>query len=88
MTVHCEGDYRAIEQLDSRNFESELNRLRLGHDHFIIYVGFVASARSPATLLSITVANVVTGQQRVYVDGQAQGWMVQCAQDLAAGVFD
>ena len=36
---------------------------------------------------SVTVANITTGQQRVYHGGPRHDWVKECASDLAAGVL-
>ena len=90
MTVHCEGDCRVIEQLgEKQDFESELSRLGFRHEDFILYIG-VVSSKAPGQVhydYSVTVANVETGQQRVYHGGPRHDWVKECSRDLASGVF-
>jgi hypothetical protein len=90
MTVHCEGDCRIIEQTGEKpDFESELRRLGFEHQHFMLYMGMVPSEMWPQMHhnYSVTVANVETGQQRVYHGGPGHDWVRECACDLASGVF-
>jgi len=90
MTVHCEGDCRVIEQTGEKpDFESELSRLGFEHQHFMLYMGMVPSEMWPQmhNNYSVTVANVETGQPRVYHGGPGYEWVRECARDLASGVF-
>ena len=91
MAVHCEGDYRVMEQLgEKQDFESELSRLGFRHEHFALHV---ARKSSRATQLeqapdySVTVVNVLTERQRVYHGGPRWEWVPECARDLASGLF-
>jgi len=90
MTVHCEGDCRVIEQLgEKQDFESELSRLGFKHEDFVLYVGIVSS-KAPGRVqedYSVTVANVTTGQQRVYHGGPRHEWLKDCVRDLASGAL-
>jgi len=90
MTVHCEGDCRLIEQLgEKQDFESELNQLGFRHEGFMLYIG-VVSSKAPGRVhydYYVTVANIATGQQRVYHGGPRHDWVKACARDLATGVF-
>jgi len=90
MTVHCEGDCRVVEQLgEKQDFESELSRLGFRHEHFVLWIGVVPSdaSRRVDHGYSVTVANVESGQQRVYHGGPGRDWVRECARDLASGVF-
>ena len=79
-----------IEQLgEKQDFESELSRLGFRHEDFILYIG-VVSSKAPGQVhydYSVTVANVETGQQRVYHGGPRHDWVKECSRDLASGVF-
>jgi len=91
MTVHCEGDCHVIEQLgEKQDFESELSRFGFKHEHFTLHV--VPAERkgpraTPEQEYSVTVANVITEQQRVYRGGPRSEWVPEVARDLATGVF-
>ena len=89
MTVHCEGDYRVMEQLgEKQDFESELSRLGFRHEHFALHVAPASSrATEQAQDYSVTVVNVLTERQRVYRGGPRWEWVPECARDLASGLF-
>jgi len=88
MTVHCDGDWRVIEQLgERRGFESELSRLGFRHRHFMLYIKVVPSERRELSDYSVTVFNTSTGQGRFYHGGPTRDWVSECSQDLVAGAF-
>jgi len=91
MTVHCEGDFRIVEQLgEKQDFEAELSRRGFRHEDFTLHVAFERTARSRRTSVQdylVTVANVANQQQRAYRGGPRFEWVTQCACDLAAGAF-
>ena len=95
MTVHCEGDCRVVEQLgEKQDFEAELSRHGFKHEDFALRVthqvpeGAKRGARqSRGDDYLVTVVNVATQKQRLYHGGPRQEWVVQCAADLAGGVF-
>ena len=89
MTVHCEGDYRVIEQLgEKQDFEIALSRLGFRHEHFELHVKR-APAAQPAEEndYSVTVVNVLTERQQVYRGGPRWEWVQECTRDLATGFF-
>src|SRR5215510_8680630 len=91
MTVYCEGDCRVIEQLgEKQDFESELSRFGFKHEHFTLHVVRAAAdagRSAPEQDYAVTVANVLTEQQRVYRGGPRWEWVPEAAHDLARGVF-
>ena len=91
MAVHCEGDYRVMEQLgEKQDFESELSRLGFRHEHFALYVAPKSSRPARPEQVqdyAVTVVNVLTERQRVYRGGPRWEWVPECARDLATGLF-
>jgi hypothetical protein len=91
MTVHCEGDCHIVEQIgEKQDFETELTRLGFRHEDFTLQVASASKGGSRWARqqnYSVTVANVVTDQQRVYQGGPRREWVKECAADLAKGAF-
>lgn len=91
MSVRCEGDCKAMEQLGERqDFESELSRLGFTHEAFTIYVRRARAPDSATTWVqrySVCVTNVVTKRSNIYWGGPGERWVPQFAADIASGLY-
>ena len=91
MTVRCEGDSRAMEQLgEKQDFESELSRLGYTHEAFLLHVRRV-STLGGATTWSVNYAVCVTNSanniQNIYWGGPGKNWVSEFAADVARGLY-
>ena len=91
MTVHCEGDCRLLEPLgEKQDFEAQLSRLGLRHEHFTLHVLRQMSEERRAEWNQdyfVTVTNVLTERSHVYQGGPRHRWVAQFSRDLANGTY-
>jgi hypothetical protein len=91
MSVRCDGDSRAMEQLGERqDFEAELSRLGFPHEVFELYIRHSsASGATNAWTMTYTVfvTNTATKRRNLYWGGPGKNWVSKFSADASSGYY-
>jgi len=91
MTVRCHGDKWIMEQVgEKQDFESELSRVGLRHEDFVLYVrraGFGGTNRQWSSNYAVRVTHLPTRKCNIYWGGPGENWVELFARDVGDGMY-
>ena len=90
MSVRCEGDSRAMQQLgEKQDFESELSRLGFPHEDFMLHVRREQSSNAStwAAAYTVCVTHMPTRRQHIYQGGAGRRWLPEFVADISSGLY-